>query len=146
MNREDALKIADAILALINSRPRTPTRDQVVEIIAAALDVPLVDEQPGRGFVYAGMDRASGPDRTIVGVRGVGGWRELPSGDELMTRWQQQWLEIVEGMKIAQRHREAREAIERAWKPQTTLEIAMQHGDEAANFKPPCLVCGQYHE
>ncbi|HXF55641.1 MAG TPA: hypothetical protein VNK52_16125 [Hyphomicrobiaceae bacterium] len=35
ITREEALRIADAIRALINSRPRTPTREEIAEVIVS---------------------------------------------------------------------------------------------------------------
>jgi hypothetical protein len=66
MNDSEALQAADAVLALINSQPRTPTREAIAAAIAASIAPPVaaVEAEPeiagkvelsaeGRAFVEA---------------------------------------------------------------------------------------------
>lgn len=60
-------KLADDLIALINSKPRSPTREEVVALLVAQYQ-PSAPSVSRDGGAYLGWDPAAGPDYTATVV------------------------------------------------------------------------------
>ena len=68
-------RLADALIALINSKPQSPRKEEIAEVVTAALLVPaqrmMADADALQSAPVFGLDQASKPDRT--GMMQIGG-------------------------------------------------------------------------
>ena len=69
-------RLADDILALINAQPRSPTKEELEGVLRQNLHMPidnlsrmLKDAEALSSYpIFIGLDKASGPDRTVKAV------------------------------------------------------------------------------